>query len=268
MSFGVILIFFVFLLPRARGHRSMAGRDPEKFLTALTDAFRSQQDADQSLKAQFLYFSMSMSAVPIRLTALDALAAKFPQASINANTDLGKRQEQNQILFDFFSNAFASIESFCCGSYFVGSVLDPSYFGYGTPVNGVFTQLRKISPESTLLSYEKFAATSSFAQQLRDCWDSDERKLMDKIRNLLVHRVVPGRSIRMSTIGDLPHKIDLDQWYEGDMTRIHGGSGLREPTRAFELDDNCLVRQRDWIDKSIEGLAEHLTDLAKANGLG
>jgi hypothetical protein len=80
----------------------MVERDPEKFLTALTNAFGSRQDADQSLKAQFLYFLMSMSAVPIRLTALDVLATKFQQASINAKSDLGKQQQQNQILFDFF----------------------------------------------------------------------------------------------------------------------------------------------------------------------
>jgi hypothetical protein len=246
----------------------MVERDPGKFLSALTDAFRRRLDADQSLKAQFLYFYASMSAVPIRLATLDSLAAKFQEASINAGTDLGKQQQQNQILFDFFSNALGSVESFCCGSYFVGSVFDSGAFSFGIPVSGVFKQLRSICPASTLQPFEKFAPASAFTTQLRNCLDSDEWRLMDKMRNLLVHRVVPGRTIRISMIGDFPHKIDLDQWYEGDMTRIHGGTGLREPTWAFELDNNCLVRQRDWIDKSIEGLAEHLTDLAKANSLG
>jgi hypothetical protein len=268
MSFGVVLVFFVFLLLRARTHRSMVERDPEKFLTALTAAFSSRQDADRSLMAQLLYFLMSKNAVPIRLTALDVLAAKFQDASINAKIDLGKQQQQNQILFDFFSNALASIESFCCGSYFVGSLFDPLAFNFGIPVSGVFKKLRSIYPVSTLQAFEKFAPTSAFTTELRDCLDSGEWRLMEKMRNVLVHRVVPGRIVRISMVGDFPHKIDLDQWYEGDMTRIYGGSGFPEPTWAFELDDNCLVRQRDWIDKSIEGLAEHLTDLAKANGLG
>jgi hypothetical protein len=93
------------------------------------------------------------------------------------------------------------------------------------PVNHVFTQLRRISPETTLQSYEEFAATSLFTKQLRDCWDSDERKLMEKMRNLLVHRIVTGRII---PAGDIPHAIDLEQWFEGDMTRVYGESDLPE----------------------------------------
>jgi hypothetical protein len=260
-----VFVLFAFVLPRPRKHWFVVERDPEKFLSSLTDAFRKRQDADQSLKAQYMYFSASMRAVPIRIAAIDSLAAKFPDASTNADTDLGKRQEQNQILFDFFSNALASIESFCCGSYFVGSVLCRGYFGNGMPVNHVFTQLRRISPETTLQSYEKFVATSLFTKQLRDCWDSDERKLMEKMRNLLVHRIVPGRII---PAGDTPHAIDLEQWFEGDMTRVYGGSDLPESKLKFELEDSCLAKKRDWIDKSIAGLAEQLTELAKANGLG
>jgi hypothetical protein len=103
-----------------RGNRRMVERDPEKFLSALIDAFRNRQEADTSLKPQYMFFCASMSAVPVRLTALDSLAEQFPRASMNANTDLSKRREQNQILFDFFSNALASFQSFCCGSYFVG----------------------------------------------------------------------------------------------------------------------------------------------------
>jgi hypothetical protein len=87
----------------------MVERDPEKFLSALIDAFRNRQEADTSLKPQYMFFCASMSAVPVRLTALDSLAEQFPRASMNANTDLSKRREQNQILFDFFSNALGII---------------------------------------------------------------------------------------------------------------------------------------------------------------
>ena len=239
----------------------MVERDPDKFMSALVDAFRTRQESDPSLKPQYMFFCASMSAVSLRLIALDALAEKFPQACVGANTDLGKRQEQNQILFDFFSNALASFESFCCGSYFVGAALDPVLFHFGTPVSGTLTKLKGIYPKSTLESYKAFAPTSAFTNQLRDCLDSDEYRLIDAMRNLLVHRVVPGRSIRGSSHTEIPHGIDLDQWYKGDVSRIYGGA-FPEPRWVFELDSNCLVRQRDWIENAIDGLAKQLTELA------
>jgi hypothetical protein len=85
----------------------MTERDPHKFLASLTDAFRKHLDVDPTVKPQFHYFTASMEAVSVRFSALDRLAAEFPIASVNTNVDLGKRQERNQILFDFFSNASA-----------------------------------------------------------------------------------------------------------------------------------------------------------------
>jgi hypothetical protein len=89
--------------------------------------------------------------------------------------------------------------------------------------------------------------------------------LIDALRNLLVHRIVPGRSIQLSNSREIPHGIDLDQWWEGDMTRIYGGCGFPEPKRVFDLDANCLVRERDWVDNTIDGLAKQLTELALAS---
>ncbi len=246
----------------------MIERDPEKFLSALRDALHKRLDADRFLKPQDLLFAASMSAVPVRLSALDSLAAKFLDASVNSSTDLNKRQEQNQILFDFFSNAVGLFESFYCGSYFVGAMLDPDAFGLGIPFNGILKQLRKIGPRSTLESYTKFADSSEFTKQLQHFLASKECKLIDMMRNLLVHCVVPGRTIPLSTHGDFPHCIDRDQWYEGDMTKIYGGVGLPEPGSTFQLDENCLARQRDWIENAIDGLVGELTALAKTNGLG
>ena len=55
----------------------------------------------------------------------------------------------------------------------VGAVLDKGSFGFGVPVGGVLTELRKIYPKSTLESCKKFAPTSTFTKQLQDCLHSD-----------------------------------------------------------------------------------------------
>jgi hypothetical protein len=177
-------------------------------------------------------------------------------------------QEQNQILFDFFSNAWAAVESFCCGSYFIGSVLDPANFTFGIPHNGKLTKLRSIKPKATRDAYGSFAPSSAFTKQLQDFLDSDEYKLLDSMRNLLVHRMIPGRIARISTVPgtDFPHMIDLDLWHDGEVNRLYGGS-FPPQKRVFELDDDCLSRQRDWIDRCIDGLSQELSKLATAKGL-
>jgi hypothetical protein len=247
----------------------VTNRDPSKFLAVLTDALNRRLAADATIKPQYHFFVASMEAVSVRFSALDRLAAEFPKACINANVDLGKRQEQHQILFDFFSNAWALVESFCCGTYFIGSVLDPANFTFGIPQSGKLTKLRSINPKATRKAYGSFAPRSAFTNQLQDFLDSDEYTLLDSMRNLLVHRMIPGRTISLSTKSRsvLPHSINLDMWYDGEVYRLYGGVGLPEPKQIFALDEDCLSKQRDWIDRSIDRLSQELCRLASARGL-
>jgi hypothetical protein len=242
----------------------MVDRDPENFLSALTNAFHRRFEAEPSLKPQFLFYSASMRAVSIRLGALDALSSSFPEASKNAGINQRKRWQQDQILFDFFSNASAAFESFCCGSYFLGAVLDPSNFKFAIPEKGWLKELPKIGPERTLKSYKAFAPNSKFTEQLHDCLNSTEYKVIAMMRNLLVHRVAPGRIRQLSSNLDV---MDLDVWFKGEVSRFYT-TNLPAPESVFEVDDDCLARERDWIDNSIDGLAKELAELAKAKSLG
>lgn len=187
----------------------MVERDPDKFLSSLVVAIRNRMEADDSLKPQYHLYSASISAVSLRLSALDSLAAKFEEASINVNTNLEKRKEQDQILFDFFSNASASFESFCSGSYFVGAVLYPNGFDFGQPKNRVLENLKKIGPESAHKSYQQFAPNSDFTIGLRELLGSDKYKMLEMMRNLLLHRIHPGRTIRLSTHTSLRTQLIL-----------------------------------------------------------
>lgn len=243
-------------------------RDPYKFLAGLVGAFQNRLNTDSSLKPRFHFFSASMEAVSVRFSALDRLAAAFPSACVNANVNLVKRQEQHQLLFDFFSNAWASVESFCCGSYFVGSVLDPVSFPYGVPRRNLLKRLRRITPNETLDSYNAFEPDAVFTRRLQAFLNSKEYKLISTMRMLLEHRMVPGRTISISLDPgkDHAHLIDVDTWYDGDVYRLYGGS-FPPQRRVFELDGNSLFRQRDWLDVSIHQLSEELCQLAADKGL-
>jgi len=59
----------------------MVDRNPEKFLSDLNKAFHNRPDIDTTLKPQYMFFFAAKSAVAVRLTNLDALTEKFPEAS-------------------------------------------------------------------------------------------------------------------------------------------------------------------------------------------
>ena len=243
-------------------------RDPYKFLAGLVGAFQNRLNTDPSVKPQFHFFTASMAAVSTRFSALDRWAAEFPKACVGVNQDLGKHQEQHQLLFDFFSNASAAAESFCFGSYFIGSVLDPTNFPLAIPQSGHLTELWKIDPKKTRNGYGLFEPNSPFTKRLGDFLDSDEYKLISSMRNLLVHRIIPGRTISIATAPGrvTSHLIDLDLWFDGDVYRSYGGS-FPPQRRVFELDDNCLSKQRDCLDVSIHDLSEELSQLAVSKQL-
>jgi hypothetical protein len=189
-------------------------RDPYKFLAGLAGAFQNRVNANRSILPQSQYFFASRTAVSTRFSALDRLAAEFPKACVDVNQDLGKHQEQHQLLFDFFSNAWASVESFCCGSYFIGSVLDPGNFPFAIPQSDRLTKLKKITPKATLGSYNTFEPNAVFTRQLQAFLDSNEYKLISDMRMLLEHRLVPGRTISISLNPGKDHTHLID-WTRG-----------------------------------------------------
>ena len=88
------------------------------------------------------------------------------------------------------------------------------------------------------------------------------------VRNVLLHRIRPGRTVRLSTIPrvDPPHSWNRDMWEEGDWGNA-GPGVVKPPKKELFLEPKMLVELRDWSDQQLELLGKELESLAASHGL-
>jgi hypothetical protein len=239
----------------------MLTRDPEIFLKSLSDAFidRTTEPSIPRRNAQF--FSAAKRAVIARLKALDRIVPQFEGFSKDPHS-VQRNSEEDQLLYDFFANALSAIESFCFGAYFLGTALSKSVFE-------LEPKLRCINPQNTLSCFQKYYANSPFTSALQTCISSQEYRDITAIRNMLSHRITPGRSIHFTTapLPGLPNSWDLDQWYDGDWSNAGPGVGNPSPKREISLEPKMLIDFRDWLDQQLELLGSELENLMAYHGL-
>jgi hypothetical protein len=238
----------------------MLTRDSESYFSSLYDVFCRRQEKDRTLLPALVSFYAAKTAVILRMKAIDYLADKFERFANqpNRSVERAKRSpEENQLLFDFFANGLAALESFTFGSYYLGVGIDGNKFD--------INKARKtIRPQAVLKSFKNFAPTDKFTLALEKCLTSRKCEVIKAMRNTLLHTVAPGPTIQLSSHTDSPDFVDLDQWYKGDWQRAWGGVGLPQPVLTFSLEPTALNKQRDWIDEQLEQLSSSLCDLASA----
>jgi hypothetical protein len=239
----------------------MLTRDPDAYLLSLLEVFGPRLSKNQKLLPAYSSFYGAKNAVILRMRAIDGIAIKFEKAVNRPNraAELPMRMRiENQLLYEFFANGLSALESFGFGSYYLGVGIDGKKFH-------INKKRRKITPEAVLESFKNFAPTDKFTVDLEKSMNSRERVVIKAMRNMLLHTVDPGRTIRPLR-PDAPHIIDLDQWYKGDWRRVWGGSNLPAPALKFTLEPNALIKQRDWIEGQLDLLSTDLCDLASAHG--
>jgi hypothetical protein len=235
----------------------MLARDADLFLKSLSTGLFAHTAAPDSVpRRNAHFFHAAKSASIARLVALDRIIPEFERLSKEGRTTQ-RMFEEDQLLFGFFTNALPAIESFCFGAYFVGTALRKSGFDPNP-------DLVSVSPKKTLKCFRDFYSNSPFTKTLRRCIWSQDYGTISAIRNLLSHRLGPGRTIRPMV--DI-HSWNLDQWYEGDWSSAGGGVGKPLPEREFSIGSKPLTELRDWVDHQLELLGKTLQNLAAGRGL-
>ena len=137
-----------------------------------------------------------------------------------------ERYEQEKLLYNFFVEGLSAIECFYYGAYFIGALVDSAIDSAvdRKAVNPAFVtdHFQNALPEAPL---------TAVMRQVRESAEFDAWRLA---RNVLTHRVAPGRDFR--TGGDDPG------------TYWMGGS----------LDANSILIRRSWLAST---LTELLTSL-------
>lgn len=136
------------------------------------------------------------------------------------------RHIQEKCLFGFFVSGFAVIESFCYGAFMLGAIIEPPAFPIATDGD-----LRRIDPAAAASSFAKSKLSSepihSALAGMVDCRAFKEWKV---VRNLLSHRVTPGRDINLG--GPEPPSV----W---------------KAAQGIELTSTTTSERRAWLAKEL-----------------
>lgn len=131
-----------------------------------------------------------------------------------------QRYIQERELFCFFVLGLSTIESLVYGLYAVASVLDPNKY----PLNND-NDRRHIYPESTSSKFNDRFPNEAISNSLAAITISKEYIDWKDIRNMLAHRILPGRNIRI----------------------VPGGTPLPALWAGIELDVDTTATRRRWL---------------------
>lgn len=171
----------------------------------------------------------------------NALAFRFRAADVHGRAALvwleryqgslsnDERYEEECELFSFFANMVATVESCCFGIYHLGVIANKRHFSL--PADGVTVRATATAILGALPSSPMATALSKLTA------DPAWRK-SNLIRNILVHRESPGRTIFLSTGGSAP--LPPAKW----------------TSHNYALDSSLVSPDRSWLGATIQELVE------------
>lgn len=189
-------------------------------------------------KPQRIDFSGGWKAVRYRLRACAYHAGNFTKL-VKQYGDAPAdeyRYLQDRELYDFFLTGHSVIESFCYATYAVASSINPAGFPLLTT-----SDRRRVSSKTFLKRLLVHWPTEDLATRLDDVLGSLEYREWSDFRNVLAHRVTPGRHIRVSVGAppSIPTSFD---------TRQHMS------TDEISLDESTTESRLQWLIATVNAL--------------
>lgn len=140
-----------------------------------------------------------------------------------------ERYTQERALFGFFINGIAVLESTYYGCNAIGALLLPAAFPLSTDA-----ERRQATPENTRDRFEKEFPHEDLTKAMKVVLNDPQHSEWREIRNILAHRVAPGRVIYGSTSSGAPPAIwklkniqiklevtgHREQWLTESLTRL------------------------------------------------
>ena len=148
-----------------------------------------------------------------------------------------ERYIQERELFGFFVTGLAAIESLCYGLFAIASMLDSQNFPIKTP-----SDMKSITPKKTAKQFKEAFPRESITTALNKIVTAQEFREWKEIRNILAHRVAPGRVIYLSTKGSSRAAL----WETG-----------------IQLDKNTTASRREWLARTMNALLREADGFTK-----
>jgi hypothetical protein len=143
-----------------------------------------------------------------------------------------ERYLQERELFSFFVTGLSAIECFCYGIYAIVSMIDPTNFPMAT-----FQDRKRVTPQKTADLFDKHFQADAMTVTLQRLLGHTEFEKWEGWRNLLAHRVTPGRALTLARTGGAWKDVELKTGKE-----------------TLTIDTNTTSSRRAWLSKTLGDL--------------
>jgi hypothetical protein len=141
-----------------------------------------------------------------------------------------ERYKQEKWLFGFFATGLSTLESLCYGLFAVGAITRPKDFRFVGP-----SDWRRVTPSWTRRQFASAFPQHSLTNMLEELMGSRKFHEWNEVRNILVHRSAPGRTISGTTSS--AHQRRPALWVQG-----------------ITLDERTTTFRRNWLAQQLSQL--------------
>jgi hypothetical protein len=166
-------------------------------------------------------------------------------ASVNQHGDgppHPERYKQEHHLFGFFYTGLAALEALHYGMFAMGALVKPEEFLMVTPGNR-----RAVIPVKTFETFSTVFPAELLTLKLRALKDDPQWTTWNDTRNVLSHRMIPGRQFLLSNTESVPG---------GALWQIENGIGIA-------IDGRTTASRREWLVQHLSQILESAHTFAK-----
>lgn len=171
------------------------------------------------------HYSGAWNALAYRFHGAIEAGSRFRRSLRDYGSHPGPQQrfQQEEALFNLFSNGFAAFEALFYGLFAIGSFIDAGRFPLATSKDR-----QRVSPTHTSDAYERAFPNDPLLNTFSSLFDDSAYKRWRDMRNVLTHRAAPGRRVYVGLGSDDAPPVE---WKLNDMPL----DDALVPTRQREL---------------------------------
>jgi hypothetical protein len=143
-----------------------------------------------STTASYQQYSGAWNALAYRFHGAVEAGAKFQKSlrDSGAHPLPQQRFQQEEALFNFFSNGFAAFEALFYGLFAIGSFIDPGAFRLETQ-----KEQQRVSPSHAHETFKRAFVSDPILSAFANLFSDPAYQRWRDMRNVLTHRAAPGR---------------------------------------------------------------------------
>jgi hypothetical protein len=156
------------------------------------EAVHAKVTAEWAGVPSYYHYSGAWNALAYRFQGSIDAGAKFQKSlkDFGSHPAPYQRFQQEQTLFNFFSNGFAAFEALFYGLFVVGSFINAVAFPLSTP-----KEQQRVSPSHTNDAFKRAFPNDPLLEAFANLFDDPGYKRWREMRNVLTHRAAPGRRV-------------------------------------------------------------------------